>query len=99
MKKSVKVIKTGITDKKKIMDILKREGFKRIFDWFDPPNTFYNWHSHSDYELRWIYKGELEVGTEEGIFLLQPGNRLEIEPNVKHWARTDGGVYYIAASK
>jgi mannose-6-phosphate isomerase-like protein (cupin superfamily) len=99
MGKSVKVIHTGITDPKEIINILKREGFKRIFDWYDPPQTFYDWHSHSDYELRWIYKGKLEVGTDEGVFILEEGDRLEIEAGVRHWARTETGVYYIGASK
>jgi len=95
----VKVTHTGIKDPEKIIKILETEGAKNIFKWFDPPNTFYDWHSHNNYEIRWIYDGELEVGTDDGIFLLKPGDKLEIAKGIKHWAKSKNGVYYIAASK
>jgi quercetin dioxygenase-like cupin family protein len=95
----VKVIHTGITDPEKIMEILQNENCRGIFRWFDTPGTYYTWHSHDDYEIRWIYDGELEVGTDEGVFLLKPGDRLEIDKGVRHWAKSEKGVHYIAASK
>ena len=95
----VKITHTNITNPKEIVKILKEENCKNIFEWYDPPNTHYDWHYHSDYEIRWIYDGELEVGTEDGVFILKPGDKLELEAGVKHWARTKTGVHYIAASK
>ncbi|RUM60176.1 MAG: cupin domain-containing protein [Persephonella sp.] len=97
--KNIIVKKTGITDPMEIMKILSEEGYHGVFSWYDTPNTYYPWHKHNDYEVRWIYEGELIVGTKEGEVILKPGDRLEVLPNTLHWAKTETGVHYIAGSK
>jgi len=97
--KNIIVKKTGITDPMEIMKILSKEGYHGVFSWYDTPNTYYPWHKHNDYEVRWIYEGELIVGTKEGEVILKPGDRLEVLPNTLHWAKTETGVHYIAGSK
>ena len=97
--KGLVVKHTNITNPLEIMKILSKEGFHSVFSWYDTPGTYYNWHKHEDYEVRWIYDGELIVGTKEGEIVLKPGDRLEVLPNTLHWAKTKNGVHYIAASK
>ncbi|RUM58751.1 MAG: cupin domain-containing protein, partial [Persephonella sp.] len=53
--KNIIVKKTGITDPMEIMKILSEEGYHGVFSWYDTPNTYYPWHKHNDYEVRWIY--------------------------------------------
>lgn len=96
---NIKVERTGITDPMEIMKILNKEGYKCVFSWYDKAGTYYTWHKHEDYEVRWVYEGELIVGTDEGEFVLKPGDRLEIKPNTLHWAKTKTGVHYISCSK
>ncbi len=95
----VKIQNTGITDPEKIIEILIEEGFDRPFRWNDAPETFYSWHIHRDMEVRWIYDGEMIIGTDEGEFVLKAGDRIDIPANTRHWAKTEKGVHYIAASK
>ncbi len=94
-----RVISTNITDPELIKNQLKKEGYKDIFSWSDSPNSFYDWHTHPYDEVRWVYSGEVIIGTEEGEFLLKPGDKMEIKPNTKHWAKSEKGVSYICGSK
>jgi quercetin dioxygenase-like cupin family protein len=95
----VKVVSTGITDVNIIKEKLTEEGYSNIFSWSDSPNTFYDWHTHSYREVRWVYKGSITIGYESGEVKLKPGDRMDIEPNTKHWAKTEEGVSYICGSK
>jgi len=96
---SVKVVKTGLTDINQIKEILEKEGYVDIHTWCDSPGTFYNWHTHSYNEVRWVYEGSIVIGYEDGEIELKPGDRMEIVAGTKHWAKTDEGVCYICASR
>ncbi len=95
----MKVIHTGITDPSKIKSILKEEGYFNIFPWCDGEGSFYDWHTHPYQEVRWVYKGEVIMGTEEGEVILRPGDRLDLPEGTKHWAKSEKGVCYICGSK
>ncbi|WP_070105400.1 cupin domain-containing protein [Nitratiruptor sp. SB155-2] len=94
-----KVIKTGITDEKAIKETLQKEGFSNIFIWRDAPHTKYPLHTHPHYEVRWIMDGILEIEENGTKYTLQPGDRLESEPQTPHTAYTPTGVTYICGSR
>ncbi|SMC08954.1 cupin domain-containing protein [Nitratiruptor tergarcus] len=94
-----KVIKTGIRDEKTIKETLQKEGFFNIFTWHDEPHTSYPVHSHPHYEVRWIIDGVLEITQDGKTIRLQPGDRLESEPNTPHSAFTPTGTIYVCASR
>jgi quercetin dioxygenase-like cupin family protein len=86
-------------DPKAIIEELRKEGYKNLYTWCDPPGTFYDWHTHPEDEIRVVYKGSIVIGTEEGIFELKEGDRLEIKAGTRHWAKTQEGVCYVCGSK
>ena len=94
------VKRTGITERERIEKILRQEGYSDIYVWSDPPNTHYDWHTHNFDEVRWVLEGEILIGTEEGQFLLKPGDRMEVPAGTRHWAKVGPkGVKYVCASK
>lgn len=88
-----------MTDIEKAKEKLKSLGYKDIYLWQDPPGTFYDWHTHSEDEIRYIIEGEITIGTEEGIYHLKAGDFLEVKAGTKHWAKTEIGVKYLCGSK
>jgi len=86
-------------DPKAIMEELRKEGYKNLYTWCDPPGAFYDWHTHPEDEIRVVYKGSIVIGTEEGTFELKEGDRLEVKAGTRHWARTQEGVCYVCGSK
>ncbi len=90
---------TGITDVEQIKNTLKKEGYSDIFTWCDGAGSFYDWHTHPYREVRWVYEGEIVIGTEEGEIVLKAGDRLDLPPKTKHWAKTEKGVCYVCGSK
>lgn len=98
-----KLVNTNNKDINKIKNILINEGYDNIYTYQDLPNTFYDWHTHSDYEVRWVYEGEVTIGIkvdDKVIELnLKAGDKLEIPPNTLHYAKTETGVKYVCASK
>lgn len=95
----VKVISTGLTDKKVIEEILQKEGFFNIFIWQDSAATTYPPHTHPHYEVRWIIDGELIIKQEGKEYHLKPGDRMESAPNILHSAFAPKDVTYICASR
>jgi quercetin dioxygenase-like cupin family protein len=94
----VKLVRTDIRDSSVASQTLREEGY-RVYLWSDEPGTFYPTHTHPDYEVRWIIEGEVIIGVGNEEFLLKPGDRIELEPNTPHWAKTDRGVVYVCGSK
>ncbi len=94
----IRLTKTGIINIKEIIEILEKEGFN-TYIWSDPPGTYYSTHTHPNREVRWVIKGNIIIGVGEKEILLQPGDRLDLEPGIPHWARTEEGVEYVAGSK
>jgi len=50
-------------DPKAIMEELRKEGYKNLYTWCDPPGTLYDWHTHPEDEIRVVYKGSIVIGT------------------------------------
>jgi quercetin dioxygenase-like cupin family protein len=71
-------------DPKAIMEELRKEGYKNLYTWCDPPGAFYDWHTHPEDEIRVVYKGSIVIGTEAGT---------------RHWAKTQEGVCYVCGSR
>jgi len=98
-----KLTNTNNTDPSLIRESLLKEGYDSVYKWEDLPNTFYDWHTHPNYEVRWVYEGEVVIGVKvnnQVIELnLKAGDKLEIPPNTLHFAKTQSGVKYICASK
>jgi len=86
-------------DPQAIMKELKEKGYKNLYTWCDPPGAFYDWHMHSEDEIRVVYKGSIVIGTKEGIYELKEGDSLEIKAGTLHWAKTESGVCYVCGSK
>lgn len=95
----MKVVHTGITNPEEIKKILEKEGYFNIFSWCDGAGSFYDWHTHPYEEVRWVYEGEVIMGTEEGEVILKAGDRLDLPAGTRHWAKSKNGVCYICGSK
>jgi quercetin dioxygenase-like cupin family protein len=94
------VEKTGITDSQEVFKILTELGYKNLYVWSDPPETFYDWHTHPYDEVRWILRGEILIGTPEGEYLLKAGDKMEVPAGTRHWAKVGKeGVVYVCGSK
>jgi quercetin dioxygenase-like cupin family protein len=90
--------KTNIKDEETIKYILKQQGYD-VYTWQDSKSTYYPWHTHEDEEVRWVVSGEVEIGVEDKVFKLLPGDKVILAPNTPHWAKTDKGVRYVCGSK
>ncbi|SFP38403.1 cupin domain-containing protein [Hydrogenimonas thermophila] len=94
-----KVVKTSITDEKKIKEILEKEGYFNIFKWCDSEGTKYPEHTHPHYEVRWILSGHLQIIENGKTIDLFPGDRMESVANTPHSAYVPKDVCYICASR
>ncbi len=94
----VKLVRTDIKDGDEARRILEEEGFSTYL-WSDSPGTYYPTHTHPDYEVRWVIEGEVVIGAEGKEYTLKPGDRIELEPETPHWAKTEKGVTYLCGSK
>jgi len=84
---------------KNIEEKLKSLGYGSFYTWYDPPGTYYDWHTHPEDEVRYVLEGEITIGTEEGVYSLKAGDMLEVKAGTRHWARTEEGVRYICGSR
>ncbi|MCS6875853.1 MAG: cupin domain-containing protein [Aquificaceae bacterium] len=84
---------------KQVEEKLKDMGYEGLYLWQDPPGTFYDWHTHPEDEVRYVIEGEIEIGTEEGVYHLKAGDILEVKAGKRHWAKTEKGVKYVCGSR
>ncbi len=96
---NVKVEHTNISNLEEIKNRLIKEGYSGIYTWCDSPGTFYDWHTHTYDEVRWVYEGSVIIGHEGGQVELKPGDKMEIKAGTRHWAKTETGVCYVCGSK
>jgi len=94
----VRLRRTGITDREEVFKRLREEGYS-VYEWEDPPGTYYPTHTHPGREVRWVLEGEVVIGAEGKEILLKPGDRIELEPETPHWAKTETGVRYACGTK
>ncbi len=81
--------------KKKLIDL----GYSDLYVWQDSPGTYYDWHTHSEDEVRYILEGSMVIGTKDKVHHLKAGDILEVPAGTKHWAKTEEGVKYLCGSK
>lgn len=86
-------------DEKEARQKLENMGYRNIYRWCDPPGTYYDWHAHSEDEVRFVIFGEITIGTEGKVHHLKEGDILEVPAGTKHWAKTERGVCYICGSR
>lgn len=81
---------------------LMGEGFV-VTEWIDAPGTVYPVQTQEHLEVRWVLRGELRVGLPERgeEFILGPGDRLDLPPNMPFWIDVNGSapVVYLSASR
>ncbi len=81
---------------------LTRQGF-RVAEWSDAPGTIYPVQQLKTTEARWVVRGQLRIGLpDEGQeIILEPGDRLDLEPNETYWADVDEAhpVMYLIGTK
>lgn len=80
---------------------LVREGFW-VSEWADLPGTVYPVHTPGVIEARWVVRGQLRIGLENGEEItLHAGDRLDLDPDTPYWADVDGEqpVMYLIGVK
>jgi quercetin dioxygenase-like cupin family protein len=88
----------GSDDRDSALAQLAAEGLL-VTEWTDAPGVVYPEHVHPDREVRVVLEGSMIVGVDEASHELGPGDRIELEPGVSHWARVGpDGVTYLAGT-
>ena len=86
-------------DQKELEQALVAEGYDPL-RMVDPPCTYYHTESHSYGEVRWVVRGQLEIGLDDRQIVLQTGDRLYLPAGTPHWVKVlseDGATYLLAA--
>ncbi|MBF0275928.1 MAG: cupin domain-containing protein [Nitrospinae bacterium] len=96
---NIKVTQTEVKSPHEIIELLKNEGYKNVFEWSDPSGSKYGWHTHPYEEVRWVTRGSIVIGHKNGETTLYSGDRMDIKAGTEHWAQSDEGVGYICGSK
>lgn len=67
----------------------------------DPPGTKYGRHMHDFDDFVMIVSGRMKLGTDKGVWVLNPGDRIDLPANTGHWAEVIGKeeVKYLSAAK
>jgi len=101
--KGVHIIRWNSEDKPeidKIRDNLDNEGLDH-YTFVCSPGDFFEEHKHGGHEIRIVVDGQMEYGVGDEKFVLGPGDRIEMEPEVVHTAKAIGDkkVVTIGAEK
>ncbi|MBI5471418.1 MAG: cupin domain-containing protein [Ignavibacteriae bacterium] len=83
-----------------LKSILKRAGLESDL-YSDRPGTKYGRHKHDFDDFIVIVQGQMKIGTDQGEWLMKPGDRLDLPKNTVHWAEMVGKeeVQYLSAAK
>ncbi len=77
---------------------LKQEGLSP-HRWGNGPGERYGWHGHDYHKVLYCLSGSIVFHAAGGDFELHPGDRLEVEPGVRHAATVGpGGVQCLEAA-
>jgi quercetin dioxygenase-like cupin family protein len=80
--------------------ILEQEGLHpELFS--DRPHTKYGRHKHDFDDFIVIVQGQMKLGTDKGVFIMKPGDRIDLPRNTVHWAEMLGKeeVKYLSAAR
>lgn len=92
------VRRTGRVDRTAVAGELRAEDLD-VLVWEDAPDVHYPEHAHPAREVRHVLDGTMTMGCSGETHELGPGDRIELEPNERHWAEVGpGGVTYLAGS-
>lgn len=92
------VRRTDSVDRTTVADELTVDGLDVLL-WEDAPDVHYPEHAHPAREVRHVLAGTMTVGCPDGTHELGPGDRIELRPGERHWARVGpDGVTYLAGS-
>lgn len=92
------IVRSGSTDRAAALAALEGEGLY-VFEWTDSPGVHYPEHEHAGREVRLVLEGTMTLGTPSGEHELGAGDRIDLEPGERHWARVGpDGVRYLAAT-
>lgn len=78
--------KSAVPQLETLRNSLRGEGLT-VREWVDPAGTVYPVHAHDYPEARAVVFGQLRIGLPETgeEFILAPGDRLDLPPNIPHW--------------
>ena len=98
--KITKWTKAEKPDIEKLKEELTKQGLKP-YVWSDEPGTYYGNHYHEYDEIRWLVSGRMKYGVGDKVFVLEPGDKLELPAKTTHWAEVIGDepAVYICASR
>lgn len=67
----------------------------------DPPGMKYGRHSHDFDDFVVIVSGKMKLGTDNGVWVMNPGDRVNLPAHTMHWAEVLGKeeVKYLSAAK
>jgi quercetin dioxygenase-like cupin family protein len=67
----------------------------------DPPGMKYGRHKHDFDDFVVIVSGQMKLGTDDGVWTMNPGDRINLPANTVHWAEVIGKkkVEYLSAAK
>lgn len=87
-------------DTSEIIKILKDEGFRRVYEWYDPPHTKYPDHTHSYYSAHIVVDGEIKIIAGGKEYVFSKGDRFDVEEGEIHAAEAGkNGCRYIVGEK
>jgi quercetin dioxygenase-like cupin family protein len=84
--------------KEEIFELLRKEGFNKIYVWEDYPGSYYPYHTHDFYSAHIVIDGKIKIRTDDGEFEFMGGDRFDVEKGEKHSAKVgpEGCVYIVA---
>jgi quercetin dioxygenase-like cupin family protein len=67
----------------------------------DPPGMKYGRHKHDFDDFVVIVSGQMKLGTTTGVWVMKPGDRVDLPAHTMHWAEVVGKeeVKYLSAAK
>ncbi len=76
---------------------LEREGYKKIYSWFDSPDTEYVAHAHPNETSHIVIQGQMTIGIQGRDQAYGSGERVTVPANTEHVAAMgpDGCTYVM----
>ena len=80
--------------------VLRKEGLQSEL-YSDPPGMKYGRHKHDFDDFVVIVSGKLKLGADTGVWVMKPGDRVDLPAHTMHWAEVVGKeeVKYLSAAK
>lgn len=75
----------GTSDQEDIEARFREEGLSPYL-WGNGPGYQYAWHTHAYHKVLYCVTGSIVFHTQDGDFALEPGDRLDVEPETGHAA-------------